>query len=54
MAEPYNCQSMKQSINENKLVYIDTSDTFVDGATVNQVEKILLKFVKNLDNIWYC
>lgn len=36
-AEPYNCQSMKESIKQNKLVYIDTQENFIDGATVNQV-----------------
>ena len=28
---------MKESIKQNKLVYIDTQENFIDGATVNQV-----------------
>ena len=36
-AEPYSCQSMKESIVKDEIIYIDTKNSFVDGATVNRV-----------------
>ena len=52
-AEPFNCQSMKESIIQEKLVYINTKETFVDGATVNKVGEKTFSICKHLiDNIY--
>ena len=51
--EPYNCQSMRESILQDKIVYINTKDTFVDGATVNKVGEKTFEICKELvDNIF--
>ena len=44
--------SMNQSLLENKIVYIDNIDTFVDGASVSRVGKNTFNMLnKYLDNI---
>ena len=51
--EPYYCQSMKKSILENKIININTKETFVDGATVNQVGKKTFEVCKQyVDKIY--
>ena len=52
-AEPYYCQSMKQSILKDELVYIDTKENFVDGATVNKVGNKTFQICKqHVDQIY--
>tara|TARA_Y100000991_G_C21970227_1_gene349010 strand:- start:1136 stop:2383 length:1248 start_codon:yes stop_codon:yes gene_type:complete len=46
-AEPYSCQSMKQSILKDEIIYIDTKNNFVDGATVNKVGNTTFEICKN-------
>ena len=51
--EPDYCQSMKKSIIENKIIYINTKESFVDGATVNQVGKQTFEICKQyVDEIY--
>lgn len=52
-AEPESCPSMKVSIEQNRLVEIPITDTFVDGATVSKVGEKTFQFCKNhLDAIY--
>lgn len=52
-AEPYYCQSMKQSILKDELVYINTKENFVDGATVNKVGNTTFQICKtHVDQIY--
>ena len=50
--EPLNAPSMKKSIEANKIIKLDTIDTFVDGASVKQVGKLNFDICKKyLDDI---
>ena len=44
--EPNTCDSMNQSIINNKLVNLEIKDNFVDGATVSQVGDLTFKICK--------
>ncbi len=52
-AEPQSCPSMKKSIENNTLVDLGITDTFVDGATVSKVGDNTFEICKNvLDNVY--
>ena len=51
--EPSTCPSMKKSIENNKLVELEITDNFVDGATVSQVGDLTFDICKDkLDKIF--
>jgi len=49
--EPEGAASMYQSLKENKLVTLEKIDTFVDGASVNQVGKLTFEIAKKSSQI---